>query len=503
MFVEGAHPDPGGAARLGILRTLSRPLLLVVLAATLALGFAHDRRLGADDDRLWLYQSATQIGRAEEGDRLEALVRASIPASAATRRWRFNARAAYSSNYIAASSVYWLAATVVRDRTDPLMAADYPAYLARAIYTGFLSAYVAACTVFVLILATGRDRRMLPAAVAAVAVLALANTIFDATVPAWQGVPVLLPEAESSQTFREVFGTNFPRMILNPDTQMSPFGDTPRNHFVLLTLGLFVLRWRGAYGWSYVLLFALSLVHQSQTGLLAAYLVGVDALLRPQVFRSVAGPLAALTVAIYLARETLGDVVGVTRPAVLVLVIGAATAVLAALWLGLRRRTAAPLPSTLAGPRDRLLSYGPAASDLILIAAFWLVTFPVAAAINSLGSNNQSVYFWTQLHGRSLGLMRPPVVLGLALLVLDRLGRRVARPRLEMAAVALAAAALIPSGLLAATYPRDPLARLEAALRAIDVSVGPDVDWTTIGERGEDQIYYAVARTLDRGASPP
>lgn len=498
-----AASQPGVRDSRALLTARWRAIALTILCAHLALSYAHNYRLGANDDRLWLYQTGAQIGRTDANGRLEAQVAASLPTGATSKVFRYEARQGYRGNYLAATAGYRLTAETVRWQTDDLASTDYPAFLARAMYTGFLSAYVTACAIFVLIVATGRSHRMLLAVIATIALIALVETVFDAAGDTWRGTPVLLPEAGSAQTFWEVFGRNFPGMILNPHSQLSPFGDTPRNHFVLLVLALFALRWRGAYLGSYVLLAALSFLHQSQTGLLAAYLISADALLRPQLLRSAAGPLAAVTIALYLGRESLGSIVGIARPAVLALTLALAAAVLAALWLGLRSQVAGPLASALAGPRARLLARGPVAADLIVIATCWATTFPIAAVINAFGSEQQSIYFWTQLHGRSLGILRPPLVLGLTLAGLALIGPRIALPRTALAVLTFAGAALVPSVWMSTTHDNQPVATLESALRQMDQSVGPVTDWTTAGTLSEEQIYYALARALDQGVSPP
>jgi hypothetical protein len=416
----------------------------------------------------------------------------------ANKIFRYDAREGYRTNYLAATTLYGVAADVVRRDTGDLVNRDYPAFLARAMYAGFLSVYIVACAVFVGIAASGRRGTLVIAVTVTIAVIAALETLFDAFGDTWWGLPVLLPDAETAETFWQVFGPNFPGMILNPQVQMSPFGDTPRNHFVLLALAVFVLRWRQNYIWSYALLFALSLLHQSQTGLLTAYLVGADALLRPQRLRSLAGAFAVLTIATYIGRESLGDVIGIARPPVIAAAAAAAAGVLALLWLGLRSRAASRAGTALTRWRNRLLTRGDVAGDLIVIAIFWTATFPIAALINSLGTERQSIYFWSQLHGRSMGILRPAFILGLVIFALDRWAR--ARPATRVGSIALlcAALALVPSALLAATYQRTPVARLEMGLRDMDRSIGARVDFSTIGALSEEQIYYALARELDQ-----
>jgi hypothetical protein len=484
----------------------SRNLLaaVLILCGHLALGYAQNYRLGANDDRLWLYHTGAQLNRGAESAPLDAHVSASLPRSDASpnKIWRYESRERYRTNYIAATTAYRAVAEIVRRWTGDLVVRDYPAFLARAMYSGFVAVYVVACACFVALVAA-RDRRLLVTVVATVATLALFETTFDWFGDTWSGLPVLLPEAQTDDTFWRRFGKNFPGLLLNPEVQMSPFGDTPRNHFVLMALAVFALRWRGASTASYALLLALSFLHQSQTGLLTAYVVATDALLRPRIFRSIAGALVVLTLATYVSRETLGDVIGLARPSVLAALIAAGAAVAAALWLGLQTHAAGRAAASLADWRHRVMARGDIAADLLVIALLWVTTFPIAAVINSIGTERQSIYFWSQLHGRSLGILRPAFVLGLLAWAVAGASRTWSPAPVTRAVLVLSAAALVPSAALAATYGRQPIATLEQSLREMDRSLGPGVDWTTAGSLSEEQIYYALARALDQGSAAP
>ena len=485
--------------RLGATPAGARLGLLAILAATCALSYTHNYYLGANDDRLWLYHTGAQIGRGADRQDLEARVSASLRQTGANanKQWRYQEREQYRTNYVAATAIYRLAADTVRRTSGDLSVRDYPAYLARAMYAGSIATYV---TVVIILLAivSPLPPRQLAALVVAVALVALLEIVFDLFGDTWWGLPVLLPDAQTNETFWQVFGPNFPGMLLNPQVQMSPFGDTPRNHFILLALAVFTLRWRGAYTAGYACLLGMSFLHQSQTGLLTAYLLGTDAVLRPQLYRSPAAVVMAAIVVMYVSRETLGDAMGVARLPVILTVLGLVAMVTALVWAGLRQAAArSAVMARLAAFRSGLLARGPVLSDLVVIGTIWVATFPVAAAINARGTELQSLYFWTQVHGRSLGILRPAAVFGLVLLATTRgpADRVMASARWALVAAGLT---LLPSAYLASRHSRTPIENLERQLRTLDAQTGPVVDWNGIGAEGEERIYYALARELDR-----
>jgi hypothetical protein len=478
----------------------ARGLATLLLCLHLALGCAHNFLVGPDDDRLWLYASGAELGQSARMAELNARVHDSLNTLARpqSQAFRFSLREGYHRNYVAAAMVYGAAAGITGGRLGELRLTDYPAYLARTMYVAFVAMYVVTSLVLVLVVLLAADRTWLASAVLAVGAIALMESVFDLTGDTWSGLPTLLPDAQTRETFWQNLWPNLPALFVNPQIQLSPFGDTPRNHFILLMLPLFLLRWRGWFTGSYVFLAALGFLHQSHTGLVLACLVAVDAVLRPSLFRGRALPVVALVLAIFLGRESLGGVIGVTRPAVLALVAVTALLVCAFVYWGLRGRMGWAA-IRLARVRERLLRRGVVFADLALLGIILLVSFPVAAAVNAMGTEVQSLYFWTQVHGRSLGIFRPALMLGLAFLAVSRLEERFGAARAWAFSLGFAAAALVPSLIEAAMHDRQPVARIERQARTLETAVGPSVDWAGIGHRSEPEIYYAIARTLDTG----
>lgn len=475
-------------------------LAALILCLHLGLGYSHNYRVGLDDDRLWLYTTGAGFTQAARSAALSDRVRTSLRDSGAgdSQVFRFDLREGYRGNYVAAAGAYHVAALAVQRAAGPAWTTDYPAYLSRAMYAGFVGMYAATVVALLAIVLATADRRAVTVVTLAIAMIAGVESLFDLMGDGWTGLPTLLPDAGTSETFVSTFVPNFPALLLNPHSQLSPFGDTPRNQFILLMVPLFLLRWQGWHLLSYVGLAGLSFLHQSHTGLVLALLVATDAVLRPSLFRGWTSVALAVTLALFIGRESLGQVIGIARPVVVAAIALGLTVIAWAIATGLRGRLTG-LASRLADARHRLLARGPVFADLALIAVLLLASFPPTLAINALGSESQSVYFWSQVHGRSIGILRPAFVLGCCWLAATRLTARLGAAKATRVMLACSAAALVPSVLDAWRHDRHPVARIERQARTLDAATGPAVDWARIGTHTEPEIYYAIARTLDIG----
>jgi hypothetical protein len=474
-----------------------RGLAIALLAIHLVLGYSHNFSVGADDDRLWLYMTGAELSRpalaAELNGRLEAAgADGTINEKQAAR---FGLRTGYHRNYLAASGVYAGVAAATR-RLIPGWQRDYPAYLARALFAGFVTLYGVASLALIAIVVLASDQRWLAAAVLAIGANAGLEAVFDLAGDTWWGIQNLLPAAGSSETVSQVFWRNFPGLLLNPQFGLSPFGDTPRGQFILLTVPLFLLRWRERFAASYLLLIAISFLHQSHAGLLLAGLVAVDLVLRPALFLTRAGGLVAIAVALFVGRETLVAIIGIARPPLLLAALSAALLVATGLYFSLRPRVGW-IASRVRAFRERLLRLGPVAAEGVIIIALLVLSFPLVAAINQDATPMQSIYLWTQVHGRSMAILRPALFLGLSWWLVHRVeGRQGLRRALTIAYVA-AAAALVPSLLEAVGHDRHPVARIERQVRAVAAAHPGPIQWPALGDYTEAEVYYGLARELD------
>ncbi len=220
-------------------------------------------------------------------------------------------------------------------------------------------------------------------------------------------------------------------LLLRPGSQFSPLAFTPRSNFTLLLIGLFALRWSKHYLAAYGLLLVLSYYHLSASGLVLVMLVGIDLVVRPQVFRSipVAGAVA-LTTAVFLYRENmwehlLGKGLGPLMAAAGIIILIAAIMVVPRV----RRRIFGP-DSFYLRVQKFLVKRGGVAVDLILISAAWVVSLVAIyfligqMDLKAFSSWSQAFYFWGRINGRLMTLLFPSVLFGLCILLLGRMARR-------------------------------------------------------------------------------
>lgn len=463
-------------------------LALALLVAHLFIGHAHNYIVAPDDDRLWLYGSGAALGRQARLDAVSDQIAASLPD--ASRQFRFEARRAYDANYIAASVVYRVGNVATRWLWGAPNAENYPAFLVRSQAAGFGLMYSVMCLV-VLVAAAMLPWRMGLALVLAVALTGGFEALFDLAGDTWHGLPHTMPIVGQPGDLATAFGRNVPGLLINPQTGFSPFGDTPRNHFLLMMLPLFALRWCGRHGAAYTFLLALSFLHQSQTGLLAAVLVTLDATLRPEIFRTRSVQIAGVAIAVvFVWREALDSVMNLGP---VVMAVGAALLGLVALaWLRASGRTTIGT-GRLASWRTRARRRGDVTADVVGLAVLWALAWIASYVGNLMASPVDSLYFWSQIGGRMLAMLRPAFVLALALWFVGRLLLDV-RPQLAFAGAALL---LVPGLLLLPRYDANRLDTMAARAARLDAQAGWPPDWSTLGAQSEEVVYYSLAREMD------
>ena len=392
--------------------------MLLTAGVHLALGRVHNHVLGADDDRLWLFFTGASLGRPAEADAWQDRVAASMRADgvAESDAMRIDLRRDYARNYVAASVVYRGAAEAVQ-RLDPAIQRDYPRYVAVALPAGFIAAYALTSALVLLAAWFCGSRRVAFAAGLAIVLSSFLEIAFDVAGDPIAGGPLLLPRAgERVVAPIQSFSTNTLAMIVNPGIAFTIFGDTPRNHFLLAAIAVFALRSAGRYRGAALLLLGLSFLHQSQTGLLFACLLACDLLLRPHIFAEPAmKAITVLTLAVFLARESLAPYIGLQRPvaAMVIALVLATTVALAAM------RAAREPPARVARLARRLHGGSDRWADVRVLFALWAATVLPVAIANAFVGSTESLYFWAQVHGRLLAILRSGLLLAVAVAVID------------------------------------------------------------------------------------
>lgn len=458
--------------------------LACLLAFVLALG-AHlagqAEDLRPSDDNLWMYYAGTNLAHWDRGERLNAQLVSELKAAGASDYIvrRAILRTGYASNmvvtagtlYTAGRASHWL-------RGED---ASYDRIIGDAVQFGYLAVF---CLAAALALAVVAGLRRLDIALAALLSIATAIGLSALSDP---GFFILFRVRELGPHIANTWA-----FLLNPGPQFSMFGFTPRNTVYVLSLAVLALRARGWYGLAYAAVLPLAFVHQSVGALMFALLAGLDALLRPQVFRRPAVSVPAAGFVLLLAlRENLWEVIGVGGR-VGALAIAGLLALAAFGWL-LRGRVLA----AHAAIRRWVERVGELEADGLVLAAGFVLTYPVVYLIVPHVDQFTMVHFWGQLHARIWAQIQPWLLFIAWWAVL----RRQDAGRLRRAVPALAVLALCLA--LPKAWTSRHLDYSLAAYRKGLVQLETDRvrPFATVqeAEEREDRFFYEMARTIDTG----
>lgn len=198
--------------------------------------------------------------------------------------------------------------------------------------------------------------------------------------------------------------------LLVPGPEFTMLNTGPRNLLAGLALAVFLLRWSQRFAGSYWLLLCLIFVHQSTTLLLICAVAGIDLVLRPRVILKSWVPIAT-AILFGVVRERVWHLTGFRSSTALGLIL-LVCAALAVTYLA--RRSHFRLPAVPDAWRKAVTSYPPTVVEPVAFLAVWLITLPFPYFVNRFVDPYQSYYFWSALHTRSLGVMHPSLLMGLA-----------------------------------------------------------------------------------------
>ena len=370
--------------------TLSRGVLITwccgLLAVQLVSGYQRNYALyRLDDDRMFYYYTGVQLGRSELGANAnEAVADSMRDAGVSTdQQFRWQIKSDYRRNYLMSSVAYRVGAGLVKQVGFPDYASRYPSYLAVALVSGFGLSFGVAALMLLVGVAWIADTRLAVGATLALTLIAVAEVMWMVSNVPFRGSDGLVAPGGFSLILAQidvfVRGTTF--LLMNPHSAFSPFGDTARNHYMLLALLVFIYRWAGRHTTAYAVLLVLSLVHLSFTGLLLGFVAATDVVLRPQVLlqRGVA-LLVGGTVVLFLSREVYLDTVIGVNPRLIALVLGVGVVA----WVGLRRWSATARWPRVARLRARALSLGDPTADLLVFGLLWVAMLVVAYVATQL-----------------------------------------------------------------------------------------------------------------------
>lgn len=291
--------------------------------------------------------------------------------------------------------------------------------------------------------------------------------------------------------------------FLAPGTGFSVFGLSGRNHFILMVLVVFILRWNGKFTASYALMPLLFLIHREYSGIALLFLLACDVVLRPQVLRSltvlgfVVGTFIAYLGVGFLAKLIVGNPVLYLGIGV-GLAAGLAGMIYAAAWHqeGMERLMPFLRPVRASGQR-----LGPVLGDIAVIVVLAGLSFPIAFIGYGQATDEQHAFLWRVLPSRPIGLFHLPVKVGLVLLglnwVIRRTGLELTRTKIL---VLFTASVIVAQGSVIVErwrQERGPFDRLVVLTREMDrtlaVPFPPPDKWKV--ELHEWTIYYALVKS--------
>ena len=214
-------------------------------------------------------------------------------------------------------------------------------------------------------------------------------------------------------------------LLFDSGNSTSLWGAAPRNFWQVLLLSTFVLRWRNKIKASYFMLVLMALTHQSLTLLFLPWIITIDLLLRPGIFKERAltlGLAGLIAVSIYKHNnwEILFDqdhiipFVGFSGLALLFI------ATFHRVAFGERAKYKQIWFQRMIMALHQFRSARTVTSDTVILVLLWLSFFTMTGVVNYFVEANQSLVFWSHIAGRMLGVLRPIFLLAIFLTLIDR-----------------------------------------------------------------------------------
>lgn len=453
-------------------------------------------RLEADDDLIWLYQSARmlQFGPSDVAGHYAAY-HAFLEQVGAGIEWltRAEMRQALgaSQNYLFTSG--WIAvAAWIGQATVGI--SDYPSYMTAVALWAYSTEALAVALGVAAIFVTRRDPRIGVAFALTLLLLLGLDLIGN-----WLGDNYTL-ELIAKQTIEAgKFSDSLWHTLIDPTPAFSPYYPPAKNRAQMLLMLVMLLRWSDRPASSYGLLLFGAFWHQDYIGLFTLAFVTADLVRQPHIFRRpVVVLLAGLGIALYLLRGSLlWDAVGSLPPSAILAGVAALVAVCFGLFL--IRRPIARLQLVIFGDPAKRSMTTSILQDLGVQGILWFVSLLLLVPVSLNASDISSSLLWGSVHGRLYGMIHPSVALGLCLVVTAAASKRFGVARLQVAA----GSAVLLSGLALMVWSVgnvDDLdavqARVESQFRTLDQ---PTVEPLRPGEAAEALFFYLSAKSLDTG----
>ena len=204
------------------------------------------------------------------------------------------------------------------------------------------------------------------------------------------------------------------QFFLNPAINLSPFGHTGRNAYLLLLPAFAMLRWSRLSRFSYCILPVMMGVHQINTLMTMLLLIPFDLYYRPRIFRQWPTLVSiAMVCLLFLSGNPLSYSVDSSSTGLL-LPVGA-TMLALALTVG-----SAEVSQRLFRRRNDVPGPTPIGPEIGYVTVVILVTAVTTWGIVQMVGLDAAKFTWSELSGRLVSVGRVLILFGLAILVIRR-----------------------------------------------------------------------------------
>lgn len=467
-----------------------------------------DYRIQVEDDLMWSYQTSVGLTTNPEifnevEERYLQYLRPQTDDGQWEQRATVRKDLGERQNYLGGNLIVFATAKWIRKFTSLDPDVDYPSYIAAAYLSGFVvQALLVALFAFAVMFAVS-DKKLM-AIIAGTLVYILFADFFEASAP---------QDFISQNAFERgpvyIFG-GFLKMLSAPLMSFSPFYPPFKSRLVILVLMCFLVRWRGYTAWSYWLLFLAAFFHQGYGGIVILFVIAVDVIKRPEVFKDYKILLpAVLGVVSYFLRD------GTIREAFSSLDIAtvALTAIVAAGGFFFLRKPLLLIRKKTYVPISTLLKNDDILTDIGVLSFLWfasLIMFiPISLSVDELSSR----LLWGQVHGRILGVFHPVLLFCGLYCAYNLLERKVTADIIVRGMVLVLGTSIFffySYAFLKMDTPRETYQNLHHDFVKLDnLSQGPlpefkelaasDEFGMTQGEIVESIMYYALSKTSETG----
>jgi hypothetical protein len=468
--------------------------LMIATTALLAVSF-HQKNLASrkqlNDDDLVFYYNALSIDAPEHFAALNAKVSEylshkpiNVNCNCLYEKYRFDLREKFRNNYV----LYHYALNDVRQVLKPFTQGEGMDYATSIGSTMLATSYFgfAAALALMWIVVCGFVRLDLVIALSlGVVVMQVVSSMSPYHPPFWE-----LRVRPSSLSDGLAWLRNVLFLLISPSNSIVDW--FPRPLSMLLTVGVFLLRWSGWPTIGYAILAIIIGVHQGNGSLVLFTLLAIDVLLYPRRLRqggSLVGIGCALA-ALLLPNGLLGDTTGVSGVDIVLAVIALA----AVLLLDLSLSRVGWRPIVIFDQWRALIRHlGPISVDLLGILVLWFAWSAVSLMMYFHVGKPQGVYTWGDLPARYLMVFRGPVFIGLVAMA-AALALRWCRS--EILAGLAGAACLAMIAVQLPITGADRIAQLARSLLPLESELQPNSAGQIEGY-DEALTYYAIAKTIE------